>query len=82
MQDHLGDLNDANVACQLLQDFLDRQPAQEYSEEQQHLHQAVQAYLLYNQSERERLYSSFPEEWANFNRPEVRKRLAEAISIL
>lgn len=82
MQDHLGDLNDANVACQLLQEFLDRQPKPVEAEDQQHLQQAVQAYLIYNQSERERLYITFPEVWANFNRPEMRKKLAEAISFL
>lgn len=82
MQDHLGDLNDANVACQLLQEFLDKQPGENLSEEQGQLHQAVNDYLAYNQAERQRLYQSFPEAWANFNRPEMRKALAQAISIL
>jgi CHAD domain-containing protein/uncharacterized protein YjbK len=73
MQDHLGDLNDADVAVQLLQGFL--AGAQGGLE-------GVQAYLRDREDERSRLLESFPAAWAHFTRPEVRRHLALAVAAL
>ncbi len=73
MQDHLGDLNDADVAVQLLQGFLAGVPQG---------HQGAQAYLRNREDERTRLLESFPAAWARFIRPEVRRHLALAVAAL
>jgi CHAD domain-containing protein/uncharacterized protein YjbK len=73
MQDHLGDLNDADVAVQLLQGFLAGV---------QEGHQGVRAYLRDREDERTRLLESFPAAWARFTRPEVRRHLALAVAVL
>jgi CHAD domain-containing protein len=84
MQDHLGDLNDANLACDLLGKIL-------AGWENQHNHLslserpdpgAVVAYLAYRAQERHQLMSTFTQAWENFNRPEVRHNLALAIARL
>jgi CHAD domain-containing protein len=73
MQDHLGDLNDADVATQLLQDFLkDRPEGQE----------GLITYLQDRQRERARLLASFPAAWERFSRPKVGRNLALAIAAL
>lgn len=73
MQDHLGDLNDADVAVQLLQGFLaEARGGQE----------GVRAYLRNREDERARLLASFPAAWARFTRPEVRRDLALAVAAL
>ena len=84
MQDHLGDLNDAHVACQILRQFIetweDRQinlPLQERKNPE-----PVVAYLAAKHAERHQLIVTFPEAWAEFNRPEFRKKLAFSISVL
>jgi len=84
LQDHLGDLNDANVACQILQQFIntweERQIDLPLYERQNP--EPVVAYLAAKHAERYRLMITFPETWAHFNRPEFRKNLALAISVL
>lgn len=84
IQDHLGDLNDADVACKILRDFLDnwetRQSGLPVFERQNP--EPVVAYLAAKHAERHHLMVSFPEAWSRFNRPELRVELAEAISIL
>ena len=84
LQDHLGDLNDADVACQILREFIEsweeRQidlPLQERKNPE-----PVVAYLAAKHAERHRLMITFPEAWVHFNRPELRKNLALAISVL
>jgi CHAD domain-containing protein len=84
MQDHLGDLNDADVASTILQDFL-----LEWENHQLHLplserQSPVQIidYLNIQINKRHHLVTTFPEVWEHFNRPEFRKNLARAISIL
>ena len=84
IQDHLGDLNDADVATQILRDFLaewdglqDRLPvAQRQSPE------SVLAYLTYRYNERQRLMQTFHVAWAHFNRQEFLQNLALAVSAL
>lgn len=84
IQDHLGDLNDADVATQILRDFLaewdglqDRLPvAGRQSPE------PVLAYLTYRYNERLRLMQTFHIAWAHFNRQEFLQNLALAVSAL
>jgi CHAD domain-containing protein len=84
LQDHLGDLNDANVAIQILQEFLDEYSKKFKGDEQppEMEIQAINAYIAFRQDERDRLKQSFPEAWAHFNRPEFMQTLAMAISVL
>lgn len=84
LQDHLGDLNDAEVATIILREFLDewepRQSALPINERQNP--EGIVTYLAARHSERYRLMVSFQETWAQFNRPEFRRNLALAISVL
>lgn len=84
IQDHLGDLNDARVACQLINQFLEN-----WEEEQSSLQlterlslQPIVAFLAAKHAERHHLMVTFPHTWEAFNRPEVRHNLAMAISVL
>ena len=84
LQDHLGDLNDAEVATQILREFLDewepQQSALPINERQNP--EGIVTYLAARHSERYRLMVSFQDIWAQFNRPEFRRNLALAISVL
>lgn len=84
IQDHLGELHDSDVACQLVQGFL-----KDWEEEQigvpipERLNpEPVVTYLAYLHAERYRLIGSFPEIWRKFNRPEFRQIIGQAISSL
>jgi CHAD domain-containing protein len=84
IQDHLGSLNDADVACQILQEFIDTWEQRQIDlplHERQNP-ELVIAYLATKHAERHNLMVTFPEAWAHFNRPEFRKNLALAISVL
>ena len=83
-QDHLGELHDADVACQLVRNFL-----KDWDENQSLLPmpqrknpEPIVTYLAYLHAERYRLMVSFPDLWKNFNRPEFRQNLAQAVSKL
>jgi CHAD domain-containing protein/transposase-like protein len=84
LQDHLGDLNDADVACQILREFIEtwelRQTGLPLQDRQNP--EPVVAYLASKHAELHKLMISFPEAWARFNRPELMTKLALAISIL
>jgi CHAD domain-containing protein len=84
LQDHLGDLNDAEVATLILREFLDnwdvRQSERPLDERQNP--EAIFAYLTARHAERHRLIVSFREMWAYFNRDEFRRNLALAVSVL
>lgn len=84
LQDHLGDLNDAEVATQILRAFLDewepQQSALPVNERQNP--EGIVTYLAARHSERYRLMVSFQDVWGEFNRPEFRRNLALAISVL
>jgi CHAD domain-containing protein len=84
LQDHLGDLNDADVACQILRDFLDewenRQLMVPIDEREDP--EPIVAYLATRHAERHRLVVTFREAWARFDRPEVRARFAAAVAVL
>jgi CHAD domain-containing protein len=84
LQDHLGELHDAVVACDLINDFLadwDSRQAELPITERLNPEPIV-TYLAYLYSERYRLTSSFPGLWKKFNRPEFRQNIAQAISRL
>lgn len=84
IQDHLGDLHDAQVAVELLGELLK-------SWEDRHSHLAfnlrpdpksIANYLAYRIEERRQLLFSFPTLWQQFNHKEFRQKLALAISAL
>jgi CHAD domain-containing protein len=84
LQDHLGDLHDAQVASTLLREFLERwdtlqaqRPVAERSGPE-----PVLAYLSHQYAERQRLMLSFKGAWSRFNRPELREKLAKAVAVL
>ncbi len=84
LQDHLGDLNDADVACKILRQFIqnwERHQVNMPLRERQNPEPVVD-YLATKHAERHRLMVTFPEAWAHFNRPEFRQNLALAISVL
>lgn len=84
LQDHLGELNDARVATEmlseLLADWIKSRPDQ--SQVEQLSSAPVAAYLQAKLEERHHLLETFPQTWARFNRPELRRDLALAISVL
>jgi CHAD domain-containing protein len=80
MQDHLGDLHDADVACSLLVGFLEGWVR---AAQRERINvSGVTRYLVVKQTDLRELIESFPEAWQNFNRPEVRRKLALAVSVL
>jgi CHAD domain-containing protein len=84
LQDHLGDLHDAQVAIQILQDFMKaekKKPAQALQTLDTELH-AISAYQEFRQQELIHLKDSFPEVWAHFNRPEFMQQVALVVSVL
>lgn len=84
IQDHLGDLNDAQVAIDILGKFIDQTEVNQADlpiEQRVNL-QPVVAYLAYRHEERYRLMQSFHAVWKHFQRKEFRKRMAQAVSIL
>ncbi len=84
LQDHLGDLHDAQVAIQLLSAFLEGwDSGQAGLPLDDRLNPSpIVAYLGYQHAERHRLMVSFRPAWEHFNRPELREMLARAVSPL
>jgi CHAD domain-containing protein len=84
IQDHLGNLHDAVVICELLRTFLKNLPKQQYllPVYQQRDNSGIMVYLSHSYAERQLLIAQFPERWKWFMREEFRKNLASAISIL
>lgn len=84
LQDHLGDLNDANVACNILRKFIEtweeRQTDLPLQERQNP--EPVVAYLAAKHAERHNLTVTFPRTWAHFNRPEFLENVALSVSVL
>ena len=84
MQDHLGDLNDAEVAGIVLQEFVDDYNC-EYSGIPLFMRPNINGVLDYaaaRAAEKETLLESFPAAWQRFNRENVRRDLALAVSVL
>ena len=84
MQDHLGDLNDAEVAIELLNDFLSGWDAAQTHVplSQRRSGVGIVTYLASRHAEKHRLLVTFPEAWARLNRVEVRRWLALAVAAL
>lgn len=82
IQDHLGDLNDADVATLILRQFLDEWDQAELPLEQRESPEAIVTYLAARHAERHRLLVTFRETWVKFNHPDFRRNLALAISSL
>jgi CHAD domain-containing protein len=84
IQDHLGELNDAQVACQNIIRFLKNLDKQQnaLSIMDRVNPEGVVNYLATRYAERYRLMISFPEKWDLFNRPELRQNLAKAVAYL
>lgn len=84
LQDHLGELNDAEVASHLLRDLLVKwdhyQLHLPLAERQSPIRLAI--YLETKLEERQHLLETFPQAWARFNHPKLRRNLALAISVL
>ena len=84
MQDHLGDLNDTQVAAEVLEDFIS-QHRRDHSGIPQFLREDISGVLAYadaKAAEQRHLLETFPQVWANFNREEVRRSLALAVAAL
>jgi CHAD domain-containing protein len=80
LQDHLGDLNDADVANALLSDFLFASRGR--GPRERRIAPGVVAYLAVKQRELQELIETFPPAWERFNRAEVRQWLAGAVAVL
>jgi CHAD domain-containing protein/transposase-like protein len=84
VQDHLGNLHDAQVATQILRDYLVQWDAQQNSlaTELRQTPNALMAYLSAQYAERQRLMVGFKVVWEQFNRPKIRQNIALAVSVL
>jgi CHAD domain-containing protein/transposase-like protein len=84
MQDHLGDLNDAQVATQLLSDFLARMETShlDLPLSERRNPEPVVVYLAAKHAERHHLMRTFPAAWESFNQPQFRQNLALAVAAL
>jgi CHAD domain-containing protein len=78
LQDHLGDLNDANVASQIVKAFINTKQKEDGGENLE----PVREYLADRKAERDRLLESFPVVWEQFNSTDLRRRLSEALAVL
>lgn len=84
VQDHLGDLNDAQVAGDFLRDFItsyEQTQSDVLIQERRSIERVVQ-YMAYQFAEKHRLTTTFPQVWESFNRLEMRRSLALSISAL
>jgi CHAD domain-containing protein len=84
IQDHLGDLNDAHVATQILRDFLSvwEEQQEKLPVSQRKSPEPILAYLSYRYNELQHLMQSFHETWQHFNRPDFQQNLARAVAVL
>jgi CHAD domain-containing protein len=87
LQDLLGDVNDAVVACNLLRDYLTwgtwgHSPEQAGFADSMIVSPGAAAYLAYRQSELQILLQRFPEVWAVFHGQQFSRWLADAVAEL
>ncbi len=84
VQDHLGDLNDAQVATLILREFIDQwEPRLDAMpiHERPNIEPLVQ-YMATRHAERHQLMNSFQSTWKYLNRARFRRNLAQAIAVL
>jgi len=74
IQDHLGDMYDAQVATHIIRAAEKHVPKADRS--------ALKAYRKYRKTEITHLRDSFPEVWSVFNQAEIRYALAQAVAVL
>ena len=74
LQDHLGDLNDAEIAANIIRSAEKRVTKSERS--------ALKDYRKYRQAEVQHLQETIEEKWIEFNRQDLRHALAQAIAVL
>ncbi len=85
LQDHLGDMNDAQIASQILREFIDSWEidASAASGYERESIAEVANYLAARLAERRQLLDDFPLTWeTNFHNRQFRRNLAQAVSIL
>lgn len=84
IQDHLGNLNDAHVACLRLTALLDTWQQQSHTLTPENCPDpaGALAYLQYNLQRRTELQQGFLEVWQQFNTPQLRQYFAQAVSVL
>jgi len=86
LQDHLGDLQDAVVACNALRDFLTwgmwRGATRAASPGEVIVAPGVAAYLATRQSEIEKLIADFPSVWSDIAGNAFNRQLAELTAVL
>jgi CHAD domain-containing protein len=76
LQDHLGDLNDADVALQRIQKSLAEQESSEI------VMAAVEEFYQVKEAEMHQLVDTFPQAWARFRQPVFRQHLDTALKEL
>lgn len=84
MQNHLGELNDARVACELVQNFLQywKQYRKKIATTRSKKPIAVIDYLNVKRTEKELLLETFPQAWHHFNSNKLRLNLALAVAAI
>jgi CHAD domain-containing protein/transposase-like protein len=84
MQDHLGDLNDADVACLRLSALLENWESNQLGTllAERQTPESLLAYLSLKHRHRHDLLVSFPAAWEAFDTVEFRRKLAEAVVVL
>jgi CHAD domain-containing protein len=84
LQDHLGALNDARVATEILKDLVAYEGEGQWHLPREELQSSTQlaSYLRARMEEQQHLLETFSQVWAHFNRPELRRSLALAIAAL
>jgi CHAD domain-containing protein len=87
LQDLLGDINDAVVACNLLRDYLTwgtwgRTSEQASFSSSLIVSPGAAAYLAYRQSELQGLLLKFPDIWKGFQGPKFSRWMARAVAVL
>lgn len=84
IQNHLGDLNDARVACELVQDFLQhwKQYRKKIATTRAKKPIAVIDYLNVKLAEKDLLSETFPQAWHHFNSNKLRLNLALSIAVI
>jgi CHAD domain-containing protein len=88
LQDHLGDLQEAVVACGLLRDFLTWGTWGQPEGKERTVPSApviapgVATYLAARQSELQQLVGSFPQAWTQFQSPDFSRKVQKALAPL
>lgn len=75
LQDHLGDLQDARVANQIMREYTQRVDERQPTS-------AVLQYMAVREAEMQRLLAEMQQAWVTFTRPEIRRSLALSVSRL